>query len=310
MNRILVIRGGAIGDFVLTLPAIGLLRERFPSAHLDILGYKHIAALAEKRFYADGVRSIESASLSRFFSKGAELPPDLREYFGSFDLIISYLYDPDRVFADNVSRCGNARFIEGPSKLDHRAHAAIQLARPLEAIGLRLVNPAARLFPSKPDRAAVSRFRIENSAIVLHPGSGSETKNWQIQNWRRLGDSLLSSGQKLVVIGGEADGYRIWALKEAWSGWPVEFVENLPLPHLAALLENKLFLGHDSGIAHIAAADGARCVLLFGPTDPAVWAPANEAVTVVSAPDGKLNRLELETVAATVYELMRIGINT
>jgi len=48
--RILVIRGGAIGDFVLTLPAIRLLRENFPHAHLEILGYKHIVALAEGRF--------------------------------------------------------------------------------------------------------------------------------------------------------------------------------------------------------------------------------------------------------------------
>ena len=46
MNRILVIRGGAIGDFVLTLPAIKLLRCHFPQAHIEILGYPKIAALA------------------------------------------------------------------------------------------------------------------------------------------------------------------------------------------------------------------------------------------------------------------------
>ena len=68
MNRILVIRGGAIGDFVLTLPAIKLLRDRFPKAHIEILGYKHIAALAEKRFYAQAVRSIEYGPLSSLFA--------------------------------------------------------------------------------------------------------------------------------------------------------------------------------------------------------------------------------------------------
>src|SRR6266404_5110015 len=94
LNRILVIRGGAIGDFILTLPAIKLLRDGFPDAHLEILGYKHIAALAERRFYADAVRSIESASLAKFFAKNSELPVDLVEYFGSFDLVLSYLYDP------------------------------------------------------------------------------------------------------------------------------------------------------------------------------------------------------------------------
>ena len=72
MNRILVIRGGAIGDFILTLPAIKLLRDRFPRAHIEILGYKHIIALAENRFYADAIRSIESGSLAAFFAKDVD----------------------------------------------------------------------------------------------------------------------------------------------------------------------------------------------------------------------------------------------
>jgi heptosyltransferase-3 len=59
MNRILVIRGGAIGDFILTLPVLKALRDAYPRTHLEILGYKHIAVLAENRFYAQAVRSIE-----------------------------------------------------------------------------------------------------------------------------------------------------------------------------------------------------------------------------------------------------------
>src|SRR2546423_13985773 len=116
MNRILVIRGGAIGDFVLTLPAVKLLRDRFPDAHLEILGYKHIAALAEKRFYAEAVRSIESASLAKFFAKDSVLPADVLGYFGSFDLILSYLYDPDGIFEGNVKKSGSEVFVAGPSK--------------------------------------------------------------------------------------------------------------------------------------------------------------------------------------------------
>ena len=57
MNRILVIRGGAIGDFVLTLPALRALREAYSNAHLEILGYKHIAVLAETAGYADAVHA-------------------------------------------------------------------------------------------------------------------------------------------------------------------------------------------------------------------------------------------------------------
>ena len=122
--RILVIRGGAIGDFVLTLPAIKLLRENFPTAHLEILGYRHIIALAENRFYADATRSIEYAALARFFIPGAELDPELVEYFASFQQVVSYLFDPDQFFEDNVRRCGVKNFLPASPKLTDAAHAA------------------------------------------------------------------------------------------------------------------------------------------------------------------------------------------
>ena len=300
MNRILVIRGGAIGDFVLTLPAIKLLRDAFPSARLEILGYKHIAALAENRYYADAVRSIESGSLSRFFTRDSDLPADLRDYFGSFDLIVSYLYDPDAVFSGNVARCSRAEFIAGPSKLSDTAHAAIQLAQPLQTLGLGLRDPAARLYPAEADRAAITQFCGDSNTIVLHPGSGSEKKNWPVENWRQLGDLLLSAGRKLLVVGGEADVERTMMLKQVWDGEAVRFAENLPLPQLAALLEDRCFVGHDSGISHIAAAVRARCVLLFGPSDPRIWAPANENVTILRAPERKMERLKVQNVEALV----------
>jgi heptosyltransferase-2 len=85
----------------------------------------------------------------------------------------------------------------------------------------------------------------------------------------------------------------------------------LPLPDLAALLENTIFVGHDSGISHLAAAAGAKCVLLFGPTDPSVWAPLNENARVIRAPNGDLRQLDVDLVRAALdQELMRIGIST
>jgi hypothetical protein len=108
--RILVIRGGAIGDFILTLPAIRLLRENFPEARLEILGYEHIVALANGRFYAEATRSIEYGALAGFFIPGSELAPDLQEYFASFQQIISYLFDPDGHFVANLRRAGRNTF--------------------------------------------------------------------------------------------------------------------------------------------------------------------------------------------------------
>jgi heptosyltransferase-3 len=302
MNRILVIRGGAIGDFVLTLPAIKLLRDRFQRSHIEILGYKHIAALVERRFYADAIRSIEFGQSARFFAKDSELPSELVDYFASFDLIVSYLFDPDGIFEANLRRSQIKTFISGPSKLDNSEHAALQLARPLEALGLHLKDRAAQLYPSAADRAEARPFRGDSAKgnVALHPGSGSETKNWAIENWKKLGDFLLSAGHHLLIIAGEADEERVDVLESAWIGKPVRFVKNPPLPRLAALLEGILFLGHDSGISHIAAAAGARCILLFGWTDPAIWAPANKNVTVLRAPEGKMCLLDVETVIARI----------
>ena len=309
MNGILVVRGGAIGDFVLTLPAIKLLRDRFPDARLEILGSKSTAVLAEKRFYADAIRSVDDPALARFFAAGAELPADLSNYFASFDLVVSYVHDPDKIFETNLKKCGAAKFLAGPSKLDNSEHAARQLARPLQALGLSLNDPVARIFPSEADRAAVRRFREEGSPpfVALHPGSGSETKNWPLENWIELGGVLLEKGFPLLIIAGEADTERAAKLKSEWSGRPVQFPENLALPQLAALLEGTTFIGHDSGISHIAAAVCARCFLLFGRTDPAIWAPAGSNVTVLRGPEGRLELLGVDDVN---YELMRIGIKT
>ena len=302
MNRILVIRGGAIGDFILTLPAIKLLRDQFPQAHIEILGYTHIIILAQDGFYADAIRSIEDRPLARFFAQGAVLPGELTEYFGSFDLIVSYLFDPDGIFQNNLKRCGIKMFIAGSPKLSAHEHAAFQLARPLEQIGLHLQNPAARIYPTELDREFAQDVlaRSNKPVIAIHPGSGSETKNWPIEKWKKLGEHLFATGRTVLVIAGEADEERLRLLETAWKDEPVRFAKNLALPHLAALLETSVFVGHDSGVSHIAAAAGARSILLFGRTDPAIWAPANENVTVLRAPDGNLGLLDVDSVIATL----------
>jgi heptosyltransferase III len=301
MKRILVIRGGAIGDFILTLPAIKLLRDQFPQAHIEILGYTHIILLAENRFHADAIRSLESRPLATCFVRGAVLPAELNEYFGSFDLILSYLFDPEGIFQSNLKRCGINMFLAGPPKLNGREHAAFQLARPLEQIGLHLQDLSARIYPAKQDREFARNVLTDSSkpVVAFHPGSGSETKNWPVEKWRRLGEHFLSTESNLLVIGGEADEERLRFLETAWKDKRARFVKNLPLPHLAALLETtSLFVGHDSGVSHIAAAVGTRSLLLFGRTDPAIWAPANENVTVLRAPDGNLGLLSVDNVIA------------
>jgi len=71
------------------------------------------------------------------------------------------------------------------------------------------------------------------------------------------------------------------------------------------VLERSIFIGHDSGISHLAAAAGANCVLLFGPTDPGVWAPRNNNVQILRAQSGKLRDLKVGRVEAVVADALR-----
>ena len=310
MKRILVIRGGAIGDFILTLPALKALRDAYPEARIEILGYKHIAALAENRFYAQGVCSIEYGPLSSFFAKDSRLPDELVSYFAGFDLILSYLYDPDRIFENNLRRCGAREIVPGPAKIESDSHATQQLARPLNDLGISVRDFAPKIFPAEEDRQFAREFlkNCTRPLIALHPGSGSEKKNWPLKNWIEFANSLPGS---FVVVSGEADEDQVSALEKEWEDRHLLFAKNLPLPHLAAVLEGAVFVGHDSGISHLAAASGANCILLFGPTNPDVWAPLNENVRVLVAPGNDLARLDVDLVRDAVDQaLMRIGIST
>jgi len=148
--RILAIRGGAIGDFLLTLPALRLLRETFAHCHLEILGYRHIAEMAvyggpvEGSTYADAVRNIEAAPLAGFFARGGDLDAGWCEYFGSFQQVVSWLFDPDGIFEANVRRAGVKHYVCAYAKISDENHASVQWAQGLQTLALYLEEPAAR----------------------------------------------------------------------------------------------------------------------------------------------------------------------
>jgi heptosyltransferase III len=314
LRSILIIRGGAIGDFILILPAIKGLRDAYPDARIDILGYKHIAVLVQNRFYADRVCSIESAELARFFAKDADLPREMASYFAGFNLIVSYLYDPDSIFENNLRRSGAKKIVRGPAKIENDCHATEQLARPLCELGLFALEFAPKLFPSSEDRRRAAEFLtgLDTPIVAFHPGSGSERKNWPLQHWIELGNHFLANAAgSLVIVSGEADQEQTAKLQTICDNSRVRFASSLPLPELAAVLEKTIFIGHDSGISHLAAAAGATSILLFGPTDSAIWAPRNKNARVICAPEGDLQRLDVDLVGAALdHELMRIGIST
>ena len=298
-HRALVVRGGALGDFLLTLPVLHALRISAPSSHLEALAYPGIAAVARTSRLVDGVRSIEYGPLAGFFTRGAVLDPELADYFRSFDLVLSYLYDPDGIFADNLRAAGVRRLVEGPPRIGGASHAIDQLASPLAALGVPLAGRSTRL--------ALETASHEQVTIVLHPGSGSASKNWPALRWRELAAGLLETqpDAQLAIVGGEADAAALNVLRDFEANPRAVFWENLPLEILAArLAASTVYAGHDTGISHLAAAAGIPSLLLFGPTDPGVWAPPHEHVRVLRAPEGKLEELPVSTVMAALRPLL------
>ena len=83
----------------------------------------------------DRVQSIEARALAGFFARGGDLAEDLADYFSEFDLILSYLYDPDGIFRTNVGLCTAAQFIVGPHRANEGAglHAARFISSRLNA---------------------------------------------------------------------------------------------------------------------------------------------------------------------------------
>jgi len=305
--KILVIRGGALGDFILTLPAIALIRKNFPQAQIEILGYPHITAIAHLRYYADHLKDIEYASLAGFFNPKGTLDPEWANYFSRFHQIISYLYDPDGFFEYNLRRCGVKNLLMGEPRILTDDHASLQLAKPLEALALFCETPpVAKVFPNASDRqqASIHLPFDDIPTLAIHPGSGSASKNWPSAYWVEFLSNLHARhpAQRLVIVGGESDTSVLQILRDRFDNKPqFQFLENFPLPILAAIFQKcSLFIGHDSGISHLAAASGCRCVLLFGPTNPNVWAPLGNHVHIVTSPQKTMEAIRVSDLEKNI----------
>lgn len=276
--RILVIRGGAIGDFIMTLPAIAALRERWPEGHLEVLGYPHIACLAEG--YVDAVRSIEARAMAGFFAPNAILEPALMDYFGKFNVVLSYLFDPDEIFADNVKRCGVKHYIAvTPKPVD--LPAAKHYCRPLESLAIYVDAPVPRVLVNVAERMPT---------VVIHPGSGSERKNWPVEKFAALGRWLIDEmALPLAVVKGEADEQAVTRLLAALAPRPVRLLTGMKLTELAAeLAKSAVFVGNDTGIMHLAASVGTPVVALFGPASSPIWHPPQSNAQVIPFGEGDI----------------------
>ncbi len=319
MRRILILRGGALGDFIVALPALAALRAAWPTARIELAGNAPAAALAVARGLLDAAHSQHESRWSALYSTDP-LPPDFAAFLASFDLILNFWPDPESDLAHRFPLHPAQRFLTAPA-LPARAPAAAHYCAPLHALGLTPTTffhplaplsvpsptgsrlsalnsqlsasfPLAPLSVSSPTGSRLSALNPQLSAFfpsALHLGSGSPKKNWPLAHWLALIPQLPGP---LLIILGEAE-LPVWSALNSTRLSPglsqhllgttlVTLAVNLPLEDLVTVLHRTgRFLGHDSGISHLAAACGVPSLLLFGPTDPALWAPPAPHVQVL-----------------------------
>lgn len=300
--RLLILRGGALGDFIVTLPVFAALRRRWPRAHIELVGYPHIAELARLGGLVDSVASLHAARIARFFGLRPEIPDEQRAYIRSFDLIFNFFHDPDETVKLNLETAGARQVISG-SPLVTELHAVDHFLKPLECLAIYEAGAAPALTLPDEDRAAGrARLAAWANPWILHPGSGSPKKNWPAGNFIELARRMRADGRcSPIFLIGEADEQPREALARNAPEFPI--LEGLSIREAAQVLSAATgYLGNDSGVTHLAAALGVRTFALFGPSNPALWSPRGANVNLIPSPDGNLNALAVKRVWDAIHD--------
>jgi ADP-heptose:LPS heptosyltransferase len=287
--EILVLHSGGLGDIILSLPAIALLRRQFPSVNLTIAG--NVDHLAPIMFgYAERVLSLSALPIHRLYTC-ENLLPEETIFWRSYDRVVSWTGSGNPTFESRMRELQPEACIgawkPNPDDVRHVSRLfadSLGLAIPLE----KALEPA-RISLDPKMRAEGRRWLIEHGwsepdhLIAIHPGAGSKTKRWLAARFIELARRLaVQEKRKLLVIEGPAEPGLARQIVQTLSMPGVLSSEAAPLDLLAAVIEKcNLFIGNDSGLAHLAAALDVPCLVLFGPTAPGHWAPLGPHVRIV-----------------------------
>lgn len=258
-SRTLVVHLGGIGDFLLACPALRRLAE---TTRITLVGRRDRLSLAVAGGIAEAAQDLDSVDFDSAFHMPSKR---LREFLAPFDRAVIWMQHAEEVVgAFRQCGIGEVEAFPGLPPDDWPQHASIYYA---VCLG----------FPDAP----LVRLSIPPGGppldVVLHAGSGSPRKNWPLERFRAVADYLAKRGRRVE-----------------WCVGPAE--EGLHLPSGARVLQvtsltdlarrlagARQYVGNDSGITHLAACVGCPTVALFGPTNPDIWAPRGDNVTVVHA---------------------------
>jgi heptosyltransferase III len=278
-GRVAVVRLRSLGDCVLTTPALAILKRSRPDLRMAVMVETRFRPVFEDNPDIDEILPPEWSALRHFRpnlclnlhggTRSAWLTlasaAKWRAGFGHFRWQWAY----------NV-RIPSAQEILGAERTvhtaEHLASAVFYLGAPVgEVPGARLGNPQAK--------ACATTTLQAKACASIHPVAATAAKTWRADGFLAVADYLKRSGIEPVFIGAEGDDLSPFAQYRVLQGAPLGEVKSL-------LAGSCLFVGNDSGPAHMAAAFGLPVVAIFGDSDPAVWGPWRTPSEIVTAPGG------------------------
>jgi heptosyltransferase III len=288
-RTVLIIHPGALGDVLLSFPAIHVIRRRYPEHHIVLLARSDIGHLLQVCSVIDRCLRLESGELASLMAGAAHVAPELRSLIRTCTLVVAWLRDEDHSLERTLRDLGAGRIAIGtptPRAGVHQNRRFLEVlgeaASAHEAIPLLALPEATKQLAS--DHLAQMGIERGQEYAVCHPGSGSRHKCVQADVMASVAEWLSKQGIAPVVVGGPADGAAVARLAASLT-FHVPVIEGQDLALVAGMLAGaRIFVGHDSGVTHLAAALGLATVAIFGPTDPRQWAPPGGHVSIVTGP--------------------------
>lgn len=285
LERILVIRPGGMGDMVLLIPALRRLIETHPRAAVDLVcerrnrGILRLAGLPVEVLEAD---TAPLFVLLRLWRRRYDAAVDTEQFHHLSALAALASGAPVRIgFKVNPAR--NPLYTRLVT-YDMDGPEGEQFMRLFEPLGVR--GPAPALAGClEPDPAAVRSWvrdaiaaaSADGLLAALHPGGTHASKRWDEARFAELIRRWLAADPRarVVLVGGPADraaARRVRRLATGAGGRLVDCCGRTSLVETAwVLAQSRVFVGGDSGVAHLAAAVGSATVVLFGSGDPRKW---------------------------------------
>ena len=289
-RTIVIIHPGALGDVLLAVPALRRIRARFAQHELVLCASEPVAQLLFECREVDTWISFQGRACAGLFDPDAPIEGELQRCLTQCDYAVAWMQDQAGSFTRAMKRAGaghtvvsspfsiglkslhqSDRFCEAVQELSIRpaAFQPVQLPREVSARGRTYLEDAGA--------------RTEQPVVAVHPGSGSPRKSIAVAEMASMMTKFQREGMQPVVIEGPADHEAVNNLLSRVSP-STAVLRGLDLVTLAGALSHAAtFLGHDSGVTHLAALLGVQTIAFFGPTDPDRWAPLGSHVTVIKA---------------------------